>query len=616
MFPVRSSCEHANGLAIAFVLAFALVGAAPAASQEDGSRGEEGSSGVTFRRVAQDYANAMIERGRDHYGPEDSPLFAAMLNRRSLSLIGASERSLPEINGVRPKDRAWGAANPTHHQQLYELLYLLTDQTGRERYKQAADEALTYFFQRTQHPRTGFIAWGEHMGWGLKSDTVINSGAGVSQRMTLTHEMKQWDLWPRVYALAPQAAARFAQGLWRHQVRESGKFDRHAPYRQHDPGKGGDFPRYAGNMTVAWAHAYANAESETIRREVVTAIETVLGAYNEQRHPESDGIPLSWSSCQWDSWRCRQYHGKSVLQLVREGGRALTLPLPDSTKAMLDETVRRSDRVLKKLDHQPGGRGFLNRAHLETLKAGSGHRKRDASDAFTALWRQEQSSSFDPSSAYALWMLDRYEQTGDQEYRRLVLAAARAYLDSAPSRSKAIVPRALADAVTLMLRAYRLTGEMRFLERAATFGNMAGSMFMTETSPLPKATSKNDHYEAITGGDDLMLAFMNLHVALKKAGRNDLNSMKRAPVPFNLNGNHPNPFARTTTIKYWLPVKADVDVQVYNLLGRRVAALDEGTQARGHHEVVFEAGRLSSGVYVYRLTAGTQSATGKMVVVR
>jgi hypothetical protein len=141
----------------------------------------------------------------------------------------------------------WG--NPTHHHQLYELLYALADQTDEPRYARAADEALAYFFQKTQHPKTGFVAWGEHLAWGLKSDAVVNSGAGVSKRDELTHEMKQWDLWPQVY--------------------------RHAPYDRQDPGLGAEFPRYGGNMFVAWAHAYANAESDSTEREMVTAIETV-----------------------------------------------------------------------------------------------------------------------------------------------------------------------------------------------------------------------------------------------------------------------------------------------------------------------------------------------------
>lgn len=85
---------------------------------------------------------------------------------------------------------------------------------------------------------------------------------------------------------------------------------------------------------------------------------------------------------------------------------------------------------------------------------------------------------------------------------------------------------------------------------------------------------------------------------------------------FTLDSAYPNPFAARTTVRYTLPTAADVTLAVYDVLGRRVATLAEGTQPPGAHEATFDAVGLPSGVYLARLTVGERSATRKLLVVR
>jgi len=75
------------------------------------------------------------------------------------------------------------------------------------------------------------------------------------------------------------------------------------------------------------------------------------------------------------------------------------------------------------------------------------------------------------------------------------------------------------------------------------------------------------------------------------------------PDRFSLEGNYPNPFNASTTLVYQLPVAAEIRLVVYDLMGREVAKLQDGRRAPGRHEVVWNARTLSSGVYVYRITA-------------
>jgi photosystem II stability/assembly factor-like uncharacterized protein len=88
------------------------------------------------------------------------------------------------------------------------------------------------------------------------------------------------------------------------------------------------------------------------------------------------------------------------------------------------------------------------------------------------------------------------------------------------------------------------------------------------------------------------------------------------PRAFALQQNYPNPFNPTTAISYQLPVASSVRIVIYDLLGREVAVLVNERKAAGSYEVQFEASRLSSGVYLYRLMAGSFTQTLKMVAVK
>jgi photosystem II stability/assembly factor-like uncharacterized protein/murein DD-endopeptidase MepM/ murein hydrolase activator NlpD len=95
-----------------------------------------------------------------------------------------------------------------------------------------------------------------------------------------------------------------------------------------------------------------------------------------------------------------------------------------------------------------------------------------------------------------------------------------------------------------------------------------------------------------------------------------LGQENSSPDHFFLNQNYPNPFNPATIIEYALPREANVLLEVYNLLGQRVALLVNVRQNAGYHQVVFQDSKLASGVYFYRLRAGDFVETKKLVVLR
>ncbi|MCY3790278.1 MAG: T9SS type A sorting domain-containing protein, partial [Gemmatimonadetes bacterium] len=92
------------------------------------------------------------------------------------------------------------------------------------------------------------------------------------------------------------------------------------------------------------------------------------------------------------------------------------------------------------------------------------------------------------------------------------------------------------------------------------------------------------------------------------------------PDGFALGQNYPNPFNPSTIIPYHLSASSHVRLEVFNLLGQRLATLVDAEQAAGAHTALWDATNaagqaVSAGVYIYRLTVGTKRQTGRMVLI-
>ncbi len=85
---------------------------------------------------------------------------------------------------------------------------------------------------------------------------------------------------------------------------------------------------------------------------------------------------------------------------------------------------------------------------------------------------------------------------------------------------------------------------------------------------------------------------------------------------FALHQNYPNPFNPTTTISYAIAEAGDVKLTVYDLLGREVINLVNANQTAGSYSLVFNAGNIASGVYIYRLQVGTQTISRKLTLLK
>lgn len=106
--------------------------------------------------------------------------------------------------------------------------------------------------------------------------------------------------------------------------------------------------------------------------------------------------------------------------------------------------------------------------------------------------------------------------------------------------------------------------------------------------------------------------------AVQKHTRQTAASTPRTDSPngFALSQNYPNPFNPSTRISFTIPQAGDVTLKVYDMLGREVAVLVNGTLPAGTHAATFDGTGMSSGIYLYELRSGNTRITNKMTLMK
>jgi hypothetical protein len=426
--------------------------------------------GVDFLGVVRRYADALLERGRDTYGPQRSGLFLSALDRTTLGPLAARPAAPDGIRrGDRP-GRAWSAmngANPHLDENLLRILYTLGEITGDPRYAKAADEELSWFFTHALSPATSLLSWGEHLSWDVMLDEPICGGD------EMMHEFaRPWVLWERCFALAPDESRKFALGLWEHQIanHKTGGFDRHAPYLEHGPVDGKDFPRHAGFYIGTWCYAWKHTKDETFLR----AMETLLARFERKRVAKDGSLAATIGPLDCET----------AAAMVPE-------PLASRLRAF---AAKEDALLLPELRRQIEGQG--------------GPALRPPKPGVPPKWSSGYSASTLASSA--MFCLARFEQTSNPAYRDLLVAIADAYLGSRPEEDLDAWPMSFAHAISAQVAAYRFTSRPVYLEEASELARRAVDIFWQD-SPLPRASLKTGHYETITGGDSLALALLEVH---------------------------------------------------------------------------------------------------------
>lgn len=472
--------NHENGRT-AGVAALGLLAALGiiALAVTSGVAAEEARPKSDYLEIVRDYADAMVGPGRGGAGSQRLPLFAEALDRRSMRPLEGdlleTVASIPrERWGIRPHDRMIAGANPQHCQNLYQILYALSEVADEPRYAEAADQSLKSFFDHCQSPATGLLCWGEHAGWDFRAQKRIDKPAGN------IHEFyRPWVLWDRSWQVAAEPCHRFALGLWEHQIgnHATGDFSRHATIDAHGPGTEAPYARHGGFYIETWATAYEKTQEETF----LQAIESVLVGL-ERARLEEGGMLVGGSKKRGGR---RAYDVSLAVSLGNSAGK-----VPPELAAKMREVASTNDRVFAS-------------AQAGTTASGEGN-----------LWSNAYGGS-GPAGSANVCML-RYRQVADDAYRRTVLQWADVYRRREVNLSEPVWPGTMGNVVFLMLNAHELTGDVAYLDAADRFAAKGITLFLGDGCRLPKASHVHDHYEAVTNGDTLMMSLMRLWLVKNK----------------------------------------------------------------------------------------------------
>ncbi|GEM_PF-4824263 len=104
--------------------------------------------------------------------------------------------------------------------------------------------------------------------------------------------------------------------------------------------------------------------------------------------------------------------------------------------------------------------------------------------------------------------------------------------------------------------------------------------------------------------------------AIRQLGGGESKPKQEVTKDFLLEQNYPNPFNPSTNIRFQIPTDGNVTLRIYDILGREVVTLVNEKLTAGEHEVMFDASKLASGVYLYRIEAGNYTDIKKMLLIK
>jgi len=476
-----------------------------------------------YRQTVRLFLDTIIEKGTDRYGPERSPLFAAMLDLDTMALPEVrlpadyfTRNDLPEAIGhgipappvgIRATDRSPLGNNLEHDIMLLKTLYAFSQLTGEPRYARHADAVLAFWLSRCQSPATGLMYSGEHASWNFLSE----SGYGD------TYEVyRRFPFWDILYAIDPARALRFADALWLHQIgdRRVGDYSRHARISAHRPATGAAYPRHAGFYIWAYANAYAQTRDPKYIERIELLIESRTGL-----RPQPFSLLIEPGP-----WRCERSSDPTLRALLWEAA-ALVPARRESWRALVRQLDERSfaEPATERLSSSSGNGSPapevqpLIRKLEQTGRAVTADRGvRTISVSLSELWKMDYGDA--GYSGRALLDYTRWQQTGDERFLHRVQTAAARYLSAGlPQDTRDLWPRAAGQVISLMVALARDTHtppeeKARYLGFARQTADLALRVF--PKNGLFRADGSASHYEAITGADDLLWALLQLDCEL------------------------------------------------------------------------------------------------------
>ena len=500
----------------------------PEANNRAGQSGTSihGSGGKfdSYLKAVNDFAETMLQYGTDRYGTEHTPQFATALSRGPIPELVPASPKLPDWpprftripNVFMGSDYAHKTTirggDVSTDVALYEMLYKLSALTHNQSYAQAADASLKWFIENTPDPRSGLFAWGEHCGWDFRKEQYVDGNdIWTDPVYWAKHEFNTSPepLFEKFAALSSSNTPleNFAKGIWQQHVwfdtnrhwfaGDTGlRYSRHGKIGvsggQGGQDAGGMYPRHGGCMVNTMSAAYRYSNSATVKRDMLNYIDQFVTQW-ELLHGHFGYVPYdvaSTSNGQNDKLASELRHAAFRLA---QGRAALATRMLSLAAALAGPPGKAYEKVGTLMTSDIGDRN---------LGKNSGHS--------------------DKPDYNIGWDLPGKVPSQYADAIRKLVAAAEEGHPSAPHTRR------------------------QYLARANWFGKQAIDLFLNDGtgSPLPRMLDKNSTvilvdgvtkadaiYHSYTGGDDLMLALLELYETNQPAtGNVRPQAMKELPA--------------------------------------------------------------------------------------
>ena len=456
------------------------------------------------------FVDEMISLGTDRWGDEHSPQFASMLLRSSPpelmpdAVFTGEHRAVNRMhvqnlpNIYKGNDRAhkitYRGGDVAADAGLYQLLYLISRDTGDSRYAEAADASLSWFLANAPL-QNGLLPWGEHSGWDFRRER-----ADYGYAFDGKHEFdSRWPLWDRFLALQPRTQPgewtvleNLGRRLWIGGVNETGEhllYGRHTPlFSFSRPGeaewtKFGMSPRHAGYYVGLWSTALAATVNDEFTRFMLPRLERFVTALERQTDEHGFAVYLYREEV--------RFHPPQAASLAVD------------LEAAAEHLERRLPRLSNRMRHLAARQDWKVAMAVEHVHP------------VDALRRAQANDDAGPT------------------YVRNFLRIADQYLKPIPPRTlgekvadvtqPGRIPEQSANAIEVLLLAWSITDGPRgrtYLHAAKARAHEAVDLFLTGDSPLPSSLDRRpelldgspfpEFYSSYLGGDDLMLSLWRL----------------------------------------------------------------------------------------------------------
>ena len=211
----------ATGCAVHVLLTAAMVAVLDGAASQATSAAD-----APYLTAVRAFADTVLNRGRDVYGPHNTPLFVDGLNAQTL------QPARWQRGG-----ETWVLSNFASQQPVLRLLDGLTALTGEPKYRQAAEQATRHALGHLQSSN-GLLYWGGHLAWDLEGEKPVGQGSD-------THELKSHQpYYELMWRIDPDATRRLLEAIWATHILDWSRLDynRHASVQK--------------QVRVPWHHAF------------------------------------------------------------------------------------------------------------------------------------------------------------------------------------------------------------------------------------------------------------------------------------------------------------------------------------------------------------------------